>query len=125
MASEVGLFECGLPSTRVRRRSAWASIWLDRVQAAAGVVEVHLVVGVEPRVLRPAEVGERPVRVEVGVRSEECLLRGDDADWFVAHRPGRRHRHRAYAFGCGVDQWVMRAFFTRAIASATITIPSA
>ena len=50
-ASDVGLFECGLPSTLVRSRSAWASIWLVGVQPAAGVVEVHLAVGVEAAVL--------------------------------------------------------------------------
>ena len=89
-ASDVGLPECGLPKTPWRS-SAWCSRELGlRVQAAAGVVEIDLVLRVEPRVL-PGPEGLDGVAVPVGVGDG----RAEGRSRRRRARCGDRGRHRA------------------------------
>ena len=65
-----------------------------RVQAAAGVIEVHLAGGVEAAVLGVAELGEAALGIEVGVAPPE---RGLGRTEQIRHDAGRPGDHRAAA----------------------------
>ena len=68
-ARDVGLSECGLPKTPSRSSVVVLPDLRLGVQPAAGVVEIDLVLRVEPGVLARAQVVDGvPVRVRVRLR---------------------------------------------------------
>ena len=104
MASDVGLFECGLPSTRRAQQLGVGVDLAGRVQAAAGVVEVHVVrrrrggrtrcAAARRTCRRDRTRGTRDVELGLG-RRRGRRARARRVDAAPSRQPGRRRRRSA------------------------------